>query len=198
MNIAYLFIIAALVFNPQQQQESKHRNIHIVFVQPYGETFSQYEQDTAIQHIENATRYWSQLSPIVTEFSIDYTAEFIEAPEDIFMYFGTLMYINGKTRLDYAGTYVYVIDNSISGTTLNNEADGYADVYSVWVTTSSFESTYAHELGHNVYDLPHQYQESVDIMNLIPDVAYQRHTIGCASLRELGKECYNVYVPVVQ
>lgn len=184
-----ILIIMLLFVSP-----SVNKTIHIIFVEPVGESFSLEEQDTATLFTARAVTYWHTLSPVLTTLTLDPNTQLITTTEDVLLTPGILE--NG--RIDDSAIYVYVIDNSVSNRYINNDSnEGLADPWSIWITTNTLEAVYAHELGHALYNLPHQILAPVDIMNFSPQVAYQRNTIGCDSLRELGKPCYQVAIPII-
>ncbi len=188
--------LALIIFVHNTSAKTISKPVHIVYIEPVGEIFTQQEQEQTYSYVENAIQYWQTLSPITTTLSIVDT-EFLTTTEDVLEYPGLASYLNNKVRISDTEVYLYIIDNSNSLRFISQDNDGLADYYSIWVTTSSLDSTYAHEFGHNLYNLPHQFQESIDIMGLYPKAAFDRHTIGCASLQELGSKCHIILLPIV-
>lgn len=177
-------LIIALLF---PASDTQHYLLHVVFVQPVGEEFSQDEMIRSLDNIRGAISFWQELSPIPITITISDTA-IVTATDSIF----------NDIYLMSAWDTLYIVDNSSSGKYLFGDSDGWSTTSAIYVVSSAPASTYAHEFGHYYFALAHQYQESIDIMSLAPEVAYQRNFIGCASLAELGKPCDKVHIPIIR
>lgn len=187
-----LVIIAALITFFSVLPERIDRKISVVFVEPVGEEFTVEEQAQAVQKVIDSAEFWQGFSSLSIASTQLITTEY-----DVLSDPGMSLQLN-NLRISAHDLPVVVIDNSNSGRYLFDKYSGLASYAAVYVLTSTNAAIYAHEFGHALYDLPHQYQEPVDIMSLDPQFAYNRHTIGCASLKVLGRECYKVYLPVAR
>lgn len=190
--IAALIIAATL---PVNAAETINRSIDIIYVQPLGETFTEDEQQQAYQNVLASAAYWQDLSPITTTLSIAST-QLITTEYDVLSDPGMVLQLD-SVHVSYANLPLVVIDNSNSGRYIYDNSVGIASYAAIYVISSAGAATYAHEYGHAFYNLPHQYQSAYDIMGLDPYPAYQRHTIGCASLAVLGKPCTQIFIPIV-
>lgn len=181
LRIILIFILLVPVNNIQQY------SLHVVFVEPSGEEFSQDEMIRSMQYVQGAVSFWQELSPIPMEINIVDT-RVITASNSIFNDISSIQ----------AWDTLYIIDNSLGGAYLFGDSDGWSTTAAMYVVSSTGASTYAHEFGHYYFALAHQYQESIDIMSLVPEFAYQRKFIGCASLAELGKPCQKIHIPIAR
>lgn len=170
------------------------RAVHIIYVEPQGETLTAAEQGAARAGIQGAINYWQILAPepvpltIAGERTITATGDIYDSFEWSRAYFAeppdlTIFIIDGNHPLmrDYL-------------------AQSQTALGLIWALRGSgddFAATIAHELGHVVYGLPHQYVEA-GIMGLDPTWAYQHQWIGCASLAALGAPCRVVWLPMVR
>lgn len=189
----FLIIAALLSFIPAQTVD---RRIALIFVEPSGESFTPEEQQQAIQNATDAAQYWMELSPITTTVQIIST-QFITTTEDVLSDPNRAMQ-SPAVHFNADELPLIVIDNTESRRVLFDMALGLASYASIYVVTSANADTYAHEMGHAFYNLPHQYQADYDIMSLYPPAAYQRHMIGCASLEVLGRPCGRIFLPIIK
>jgi hypothetical protein len=168
--------------------------VHVVFVEPEGETFTADEQAAALASVEHAIRYWETLSPITTSLelaepmlitstgsmigSLEWSRPYWASPADV-----TLFVIDSPWRL--------------IGDVLGQSQTPCGIIWVIRGEGQWFESTIAHELGHVLYHLPHEYDAGADIMGINPLMAYVEPTIGCASLERLNHPCRSLFFPLV-
>jgi hypothetical protein len=188
--IALLIAICAAPAAASQQA----RPIHIIYVEPPGAVWTAEEQAAARASVQRALDFWQHLAPAPLPLSIA-SARLITSTDDIYDQFDwSRPYFAGPPDLT-----LFLIDGA---TPLLGQYTGQSQtpLGLIWVLYSGgadVEATLAHELGHVVYGLPHQYEEKVDIMGLAPLIAYQVPTIGCASLAALGRPCARVWLPLI-
>lgn len=195
--LVFISIINIVLF--QNLSQDVHRAVHIVYIQPSGETFTVEEQRLAYENVVNAAAFWQDLSPITTTLDIASNTQFVDMQHittsfDVYSDPTRLLQIKEIWPHDLM---VFVIDNSESYRFIYGQAQGIAYSAGIWIVTSSSTAAYAHEYGHALYDLPHQFQSSLDIMGLDPIPAWQQHMIGCATLEYMGKPCYKVILPII-
>ena len=190
-------ILLVICFIPvvQADDNSLHIAVRLVFVEPTGETFTADEMQYTTEQVQQAFAFWNTLSPISTTMQLVDT-QFVTTTDDVYDAYEPLAF-DPRIRHDNAAL-IFAIDNSNSRRILISTSVGYTTTSGMWVLGTENGSTYAHELGHYVYALPHQYTAQLDIMALDPYPAYQRHMLGCATLEVFGKECYTVLLPIVQ
>lgn len=171
------------------------RTVHVIFVEPAGETFTLEEQASAWLGIKHAIAYWEQLSPITTSLTLA-EPQLITSTESMT---GSLEW-SRPYWADPADVTIFIID---SPWPLVGDAVGQSQTPMgiIWVLRTEgldFEATVAHELGHVLYKLPHEYDaRDLDIMGLAPVGAYMEPAIGCASLAQLGRPCASLFFPMV-
>lgn len=193
MNILISSLLVLAVLLPQvQEQAGIHRVLSVVFVEPVGEQFTNEEKDVELEKLRIAIHYWEELSPVTTTLTLLPQTSTITAEADIF----DQPYVSHQSLADQ-DLLILIFDNSQSQETFYNYALGLALPSLIYIVSSTGADVYAHELGHAVYNLPHQYHTDYDIMNLYPLAAFQLHRIGCGSLAELGRACTSVYLPVI-
>lgn len=165
--------------------------IHVVYVEPAGSVFTEEEQQQAYTAINDAALYWNELTG--TALAVVDT-KLITTSADVY---NTFEY--SRPYFTTPDITIFVIDNADRRPLLENSAAESQNYYRViWVVMSDASpAVIAHEFGHIVYHLPHQYQSTLDIMSLDPVPAYQNHTIGCDSLSVLGKPCHKIYMPII-
>lgn len=172
------------------------RLIHIVYVQPQEASapLTLTQQAAARASIAEALAFWQDLAPqprpltiaderTITasgdiEDSFEWSRPAWQGPPDL-----TLFVINSTKPL---------LGNSL--------AQSQTPLGLIWALRGdgdAFAATIAHELGHVVYGLPHQYQDAGDIMGLAPIVAYQQRFLGCSTLAQLGAPCRQVWLPLI-
>ena len=179
---------------PPLSSSTIDRTIHLVFVEPVGSPpRTPAEWAAARASIADAARFWEARAPITTTLRIADDISVITMDGDIVDSFAWSQPYWSRDLT------IFVIDTPqpLLGAYLAQSQTALGLVWAVWGAGDTFAATIAHELGHVVYGLPHQYQEATDIMGLDPIVAYQHHWIGCASLAELGAPCQSVWLPVV-
>lgn len=184
VSIIVIYLLSILSIPP--------RPIIFIYVEPDGETFTEFEKAQALANLNDSLRFWTELAPTPPNLVLNDTL-FITATADIFTKPETLIQrIPSTTAL-----IIFVIDNSRSGGKLYDRAWGLALPDIIWVVSLAQAETYAHEFGHSIYGLQHT-TVWPDIMNLNPFPAYILHTIGCGSLAALGKPCTNVYLSIIK
>lgn len=168
--------------------------IHLIYVEPTGAIFTPAEQAAARSGIAGAVAFWQDLAPTPVPLMIA-DERMITATGDIYQ---SLEWSRPDWGTPPALT-IFVIDGStpLLGDSLAQSQTPLGLVWALRGDGDTFAATMAHELGHVVYGLPHQYQASNDVMGLDPLTAYQRRSIGCASLAELGRPCARIYLPLV-
>lgn len=170
-----------------------HRDVFILYVQPVGETFTQEEQQYAMNNAIAAIDYWQELSPITTSVTIIGSAV-ITAPDDILDDPYGLIW---DAHIPDGALPIIIIDNSESRRALYADTIlgmGYPNV--MFIVNEVGPDIYAHEFGHTLYGLTDK-PDIYDIMDSFPMLAYDRHMIGCGSLAELGKPCTTIALPMV-
>jgi hypothetical protein len=167
----------------------------IVYVQPTGETFTSDEQILAQKAVTDAAQFWMTHSPIQTDIHIVAT-QFITTTDTVFDIPDMLLFTATLT-IPTGIAPIFIIDANDTGRVLQQCCVGLAESDTIFVLTTTSTAVYAHEFGHSLYNLPHQYQSGLDIMSLDPIPAYQRGMIGCDSLALLGRECYTTFIPSI-
>lgn len=178
-------IILIVLFLIAPVQNTRH--IQVVFIEPSGETFTQQEQQAALLNLSAALSYWHRHAPLPYTTIISSTY-LITTSEDI---------LNETNRpIHVEDLAVFIVDNSNSRAyLLQNRFVGLASDTTIWTVTSANAETYAHELGHMLYDLNHHYDQEVDIMNLVPEIAWTQDVLGCATSLDIGRPCKQIYIP---
>lgn len=190
-----LLTILVILFTIPIPHPTITRTIHVVYAQPAGEIFTNDEIIAAQSNIQDAINYWQELSPITTTLEIIST-QLITTEYDVLSDPSMVLQLD-SVQFAVESLPIVVIDNSNSGRYIYGNNVGVASYAAIYVVSNAGAATYTHEMGHALYNLPHQYQSAVDIMSLDPYVAYQRHTIGCESLQILGKPCQRIYLPII-
>lgn len=170
--------------------------IHLLFVQPSGETYTQQEQEETVQAIERASAFWNVPVRIVSTQVITTNVNVYSETIDKW---ASLKVVSPQT------VYLYVIDNSEHHNVLFTGYGGYAQNYFrliVILNDADQDAYLAHELGHILYNLPDWYLipgkcNSPDIMCGSVD-AFRKNIKGCNTLEFLGTPCYKVYIPLIQ
>lgn len=186
--------ICALLLLGLAPSACPERRIHIVYVEPPGQTLTIEHQAAVQAGIEQAIAFWQDLAPLETtltladSYLITTTAPLTGSLEWSRPYFA-----------DPTDLTLFVIDSP--GPLVGDAvAQSQAPLGIIWALRGDgpgWGATIAHELGHVLYDLPHQYQDAEDIMGLVPLAAYERHMIGCSSLAQLGRPCQHLALPLI-
>ena len=168
------------------------RAVYIIYVEPVGQALTVAEQTAARAGVQAAIDYWQALAPSPVPLAIA-SERTITATGDVTAGFewSRAYWTNGIT------IFVIDTDRPLLGAYLAQSQTALGLIWAVRGSGDTFAATMAHELGHVVYGLPHQYQAAIDIMGLDPTPAYQRRTIGCATLARLGRPCVAVWLPLV-
>lgn len=190
--IASILLILVFFIAPVHSQEIPHRDLQVVFIQPADEEFTQEEQNKALNDLRAAFAYWDRHAPLSYTVQISSTL-FMTTTEDI------LNETNRPVHVDDLA--IFIVDNSNSREyLLQNRFIGLASDTTIWTLTLANAETYAHEIGHMLYGLGHHYDSAVDIMNLVPEVAWQLDTLGCATRKDLvalASQCQQYYFPMI-
>jgi hypothetical protein len=172
------------------------RPIHIIFVQPEGEQFTNEERVTAARAIADAALFWSAYA----DFEI-LSAQSITVTGDVYH---DLVWSNAYLSEGNTGMTVFVIDNSNSRLSMDGAAGAAQDYYgAVYVLLYGYPgehalaATLAHEMGHVQWGLPDLPWGRDDIMSIPPTMAYSHGFIGCGSLEQLGAPCRRLWLPLV-
>lgn len=186
-----LLIILSLLTSPPT------RPIHIIFVQPDGEQFTNEERVTAARAIADAAIFWSRYE----DFEI-LSAQSITVTGDVYR---DLSWSNAYLSEGNTGMTVFVIDNSNSRIDLGGAAGAAQDYYgAVYVLLYGYPgehglaATLAHEMGHVQWHLPDEPRGRDDIMSSPPTTAYNHGFIGCHSLNAIGGWCHKTWMPLAQ
>lgn len=163
--------------------------IWLIFVQPSGETFTEQEQQEAVQATQAALNFWNIDAEIRTQIIL------VDNPYTV-----PTWAISSQTE-----KRLYVIDNSQSKSLFFGNLSGYADHYHGFasvVNSSYMPATIAHEFGHLWYNADDLYKipglcNQLDIM-CDAYSAYNANTIGCLTLERIGRTCYRVYLPHIE
>jgi hypothetical protein len=163
--------------------------LYLFFVQPKGETFTEQEQQQAVQSTQAALDFWGIDAEIRTQII------YVDNPYSVPTW---AVSSQSEKRL-------YIVDNSESGTQLLGNLAGYADFYhgfAVVVNGSYLPAVVAHEFGHLWYNAPDLYKipgacNQLDIM-CDAQSAYNAGIIGCQTLERIGRTCYKVYLPLMK
>lgn len=168
--------------------------IHLLFVQPSGETYTDQEKIETIQAVHDAAQFWGYTAIITS-------SDILKTDKDVFN-----EPISDWSTLSVAPqneVYIFVIDNSNSGSLLFGYG-GYAQNYYrlIAVVNKGAQAAHiAHELGHIIYDLPDWYKipgkcMQIDIM-CDSEPAYNQHFKGFDTMRFIGEPVYQIALPVV-
>jgi len=161
--------------------------IWLIFVQPTGETFTEQEQQEAINSTQAALDFWGIEAEIRTQFIA------VDNP------YGVPTWAVSSQE----DKRLYVVDNSESRSLFFGNLSGYADHYHGFasvVNTSYLPATISHEFGHllfnadDLYTIPNACNQ-LDIM-CDAQSAYNARVIGCQTLERIGRTCYKVYLPL--
>jgi hypothetical protein len=166
--------------------------ILLYFVQPSGETFTQAEQQRAVQSITQAADWWHARRGDVFDIQVQ---GMIDPMFDPFVDWQQLQAApRDKTIV------VFVVDNSQGGRALQCgavQALGCSTWHAVYLLNTDKPWIPAHEIGHALYLLP-DLNDGIDIMNpWAARAAYEQDTIGCVSLAALGAPCNRTYLPLM-
>jgi hypothetical protein len=188
----HCFIIAALLLSLTPPADPP-RPIHIVYVEPPGAVWTAQERTEARAGVLAALDFWQQLAPAPIPLAIT-SERTITTTGDIY---AQLTW--SRPYWQPPGLTVFLIDGNawILGTSLAQSQTPLGLIWALRASGDDFAATIAHELGHVVYELPHQYQDGNDIMGFAVTAAYQAGRIGCASLAELGRPCVSVWLPLI-
>lgn len=189
----WLCTILLILSTAQPQPSYNHTRVIVYWVQPEGEQLSYLEQTQTLQDLQTAVDFWSDLSPITTTLDI-VPSGVVTSSADIYEYPYSIKY--GRSLPENA-FFVFIFDNSESRRKFHNDAVGLSGLDAIYVLGSSGSGTHAHELGHQLYNLPHQYNQPADIMGLYPEYSLFIHQIGCASLSVMGHPCTYYYLPAI-
>ena len=168
--------------------------IHLLFVQPTGETYTPQEQAETVQSIKDAAAFWGY-NAIITD------TQFLTVTEDV--YYQPLNMWSVLPAEQSKDIYIFVVDNTNHKETLFGYG-GYAQNYYrllVVLNDRAEDARIAHELGHILYDLPDWYRRpgkcnAPDIM-CDAEAAYKQNIKGCNTLDFIGAPCYRIYLPLV-
>lgn len=170
------------------------RPIQLIYVEPPGAVWTAEERAAAAAGVQAALDYWQELAPEPAPLAIT-SARVITTTADIYQQLEwSRPYVAGPPELT-----IFLIDGTapLLGTSL---AQSQTPLGLIWVLRGEgddFAATIAHELGHVIYELPHQYQDAGDIMGFVPTAAYQARRVGCPSLAALGRPCASVWLPLI-
>lgn len=203
MKIHYLLIILLLAAHNASAEDQQ--DVVVVLVQPAGELFSEQEQYNAVKGIDNAYLFWKRNGYAK---SVNVVTVAIQQP--INNPYSTILSQWAAPQLIDRNpiTTIYVVDNENSAALLFGKYAGYSQeyyniivvvLYPLGENQMEYESLVAHELGHNLFDLPDLYNQmcAYDIMCRSSD-AYAAGFIGCQSSAYLGKPCTKLFLPGVQ
>lgn len=168
--------------------------IHLLFIQPSGETYTEQERIETIQAVHDAAQFWGYDSVIVS-------TQFYTVTDDV--YYKPLNEWSTVTVASQDEVYIFVVDNTVHKEALFGYG-GYAQNYYrliVVLNDRALDARIAHELGHIIYGLPDWYTmpgkcTTVDIM-CDGEAAYKQNIKGCNTLDFIGKPCYRIYLPLV-
>ena len=168
--------------------------IHLLFIQPSGEEFTQQEQQETVQAIHDATQFWGYNSVIVD-------TQFYTVTDDV--YYQPLNTYYTLSTVPQNEITIFVIDNTVHKETLFGYG-GYAQNYYRLIAVlndRALDARIAHELGHIIYELPDWYTipgkcTAPDIM-CDGEAAYKQGIKGCNTLAFIGHPCYMVYLPLI-
>jgi hypothetical protein len=183
--VALLFMLSLLT-----PRAPVARAIHVVFVEPPGEVYSQAQADRAMTAIDGAVAFWGAYAHLhVTSTQI------ISPSGDIYADLTwSLAYVQPAAR----DVTVFILDNQHSGGRMGEAQEYYG---AVWATVYGdiLPAVLSHELGHVLFGLPDWYRVPGACTH--PDImcdhvaAYARGFIGCESLAWIGQPCHRMYVP---
>jgi hypothetical protein len=168
--------------------------VHLLFIQPTGEVYTQQEQAETIQAVHDSAAFWGYAVDIVDTQLITTNVDVYNEPITMW---STL------SVAEQNEVYVYAVDHSSSGALLFGYG-GYAQDYYrllVIVNGNAQDARIAHELGHVLYGLPDWYKipgkcNAPDIM-CDAEYAYRKNIKGCNTLAFLGTPCYTISLPLI-
>lgn len=201
MNILLILLIIVSLVHPTATVQ---RDIHLVFVQPQGETFTPEEQALATQQVRDGIAFWMDRAPLSTQVRVR-SSQLLTTDADVFrtVEWSQPFWNTSAT----AGITLFVIDNSESSDAFWDTLPAFCyPQYSVAMILLSqrvqdaVAISVAHELGHLLYNLPDLYYDGpctgIDIM-CEPVMAYRMRFIGCTSLATMGSPCQRVVLPML-
>jgi len=188
----HCIIIAALLLSLAPPADPP-RPIHIIYVEPPNTVWTTDERAEARAGVQAALDFWQQLAPVPVPLAIA-SERVITTTDDIYAQLAW-----SRPYWQPPGLTLFLIDGDqwLLGTSLAQSQTPLGLIWALRASGDDFAATIAHELGHVVYGLPHQYQDGDDIMGFAVTAAYQARRIGCASLAELGRPCAQVWLPFI-
>lgn len=166
------------------------QEVSVIFVIPMSNRV-EIDHSRSLESIERSLLFWEDLSPEPISFEV--TEVSVITPTQIVT--DGIMW--SESMWDPPTLTIFVIETSEY---LDSDKEGLSWREQIWVRggdSPNFEATLTHEVGHAIFDLPHQYHDASDIMGLFPLSAYLNHQIGCSSLEVMGHPCRRVYLPMI-
>lgn len=203
MNIVAAVLIILSVSFPDPGLDSWLLPIHVVVVNPEGETVDGNELSHAMADVEAALDWWEQLSPIDINSSIT-SATVITKTAD---YYQNVVNSN-EDMISNDHITIFIINNKTTHTSIYSGYMGISmsEMNAAWIASSMphqsmIRPLIAHELGHVFFNL--EDLNVYDIACTIPDimcdplVPYHSTFIGCRSLESMGSPCSKLFLPLV-
>jgi hypothetical protein len=167
--------------------------IHLIFVQPNHETFTEQEKSEAIASLYRAGEFWDVPVHILSTDTYTTSVDVYSRPLNEWH----------TVEANQQEITIYIVDHSSSGALLFGYG-GYAQDYyrlAVVVNGNGTDARIAHELGHVLYGLPDWYTmpnkcNAPDIM-CDAESAFRANIKGCNTLAFLGTPCYTLSLPVI-
>jgi hypothetical protein len=170
--------------------------VDIIFVNTLEGSFDEGRKAELRQAVADAFQYWQDRAPQPVPFALrDERTIYRENVQ-------TVVWFRGLLTFDNPAAEIYIVYNDVSGSPI---AGTYGEAYPYYraaIVVSRYHgdqvmALIAHELGHVLYQLPEAPCDAIDIM-CEPIPAVERGALGCATLAELGRECYRVGLPLVR
>lgn len=193
--LATLLLLSSLWVGPAADTYA----VRVIFLHPTTNAAG-WDRQEVTNDVANALAFWHERSPIPVSFRIE-SVEVVSYTHPI----SEVAYWSSEWWPQPVATNsltIFVVETSEElYTDSANPLVGFALPNLIWVKGNHgdwFAAVVAHEIGHAIFGLPHQYQDAGDIMGLFPPAAYMNHTIGCSSLAALGYPCTQVYLPILR